>query len=290
MFSKEVLKIVKRLQEARLSLMRKQPFYAVLLLHMQFSLDPMCETAYTDGERIVFCPDFIETLSDEELEFVLMHEVLHAALNHCNRKLDSYDFDDFNTACDIVVNSNILYSFDMDLSKITLTNYGESMHIAPDGKEGYEYTVEEVYRLIQDKHEAEDRKNKKNSSSSDNNKKNKKKEKSDGTAKNDSQEKGNPDDTEDEEEQNREEGDSSEDGIEDEAATPARSDGGFDDHTYWGLDDQDETSGQGGDGEGEGTDSDSDEDDSNSENGSDGSNEEIEGEGKAPKTGHNNSR
>ncbi|MBP0989836.1 MAG: hypothetical protein J5874_01470, partial [Oscillospiraceae bacterium] len=148
MFSKETLQIVKRLQKARLSLMQKQPFYAVLLLHMQFSLDPMCETAYTDGKRIAFSPDFMETLSDTELEFVLMHEVLHAALNHCGRTLDSYDFDDFNIACDIVVNSNILYSCNMDISSITLKNYGESMHLAPDGKEGYLYTAEEVYDQV----------------------------------------------------------------------------------------------------------------------------------------------
>ena len=149
MFSKETLNTVKRLQKARLALMRKQPFYAVLLLHMTFSLDYMCETAYTDGKRIAFCPDFMDSISDSELEFVLMHEVLHAALDHCGRTLGSYDFDTFNTACDIVVNSNILYSCNMDLSAITLKEYGESMHVAPDGKEGYLYTAEEVYAMLQ---------------------------------------------------------------------------------------------------------------------------------------------
>ena len=149
MFSKETLNTVKRLQKARLALMRKQPFYAVLLLHMTFSLDYMCETAYTDGKRIAFCPDFIDSISDSELEFVLMHEVLHAALDHCGRTAASYDFDMFNTACDIVVNSNILYSCNMDLSAITLKEYGESMHVAPDEEEGYLYTAEEVYAMLE---------------------------------------------------------------------------------------------------------------------------------------------
>lgn len=181
MFSKETLQIVKRLQTARLSLMQKQPFYAVLLLHMQFSLDLSCETAYTDGTRIAFCPDFIESLSDTELEFVLMHEILHAALNHCGRSLNAYDFDDFNIACDIVVNSNILYSCNMDLSAITLKDYGESMHLAPDGKEGYLYSAEEVYNMLQDQNAS-------------------------GRGK---------------------------DGNRDRGESQARSDGGFDDHTYW---------------------------------------------------------
>ena len=197
MYSKEVLDIVRRLQEARLSIMHDQPFYAVLLLHMRFSLDEMCETAYTDGEVIAFCPDFIGKLSDTELEFVLMHEVLHAALNHCGRGRDGFDFDDFNTACDIVVNSNILYSSNMSLPRITLSEYGVSMHTAPDGKEGYLYSAEEVYGMLKKKRGP----------------------KIPGLPV-------------------RKDGNSEE--------TPARSDGGFDDHTFWGPAEDDE-SGQEGD-------------------------------------------
>ena len=147
-FDAEVLAIVKRLQNARLSLLQKQPFYAILLMHMKFSIDLTCETAYTDGNRIAFNPDFINNISDSELEFVLMHEVLHTALGHPFRHQQDYDQQAFDIACDIVVNSNILYSFGMDRKKITLGKYGESMHIAPDGKEGYLYTVEQVYELV----------------------------------------------------------------------------------------------------------------------------------------------
>ena len=144
-FDPKTVQIIKRLQNARLSLMSKQPFYAILLLHMKFALDITCDTAYTDGERIAFNPDFIDDLSDAELEFVLMHEVLHAALGHPFRKQSDYDLECYDKACDIVVNSNILYSFGMDLKKITLKKYGEAMHLTPNGKEGYEFTVEEVY-------------------------------------------------------------------------------------------------------------------------------------------------
>ncbi len=49
MWNKEVLDLVRKLQSARFALMEKQPFYAVLLLHLQFSLEPECETVYTDG-------------------------------------------------------------------------------------------------------------------------------------------------------------------------------------------------------------------------------------------------
>lgn len=144
-FDKTTYEIIKRLQNARLSLLAKQPFYALLLLHMKFALDLTCETAYTDGVRIAFNPDFINDLSDRELEFVLMHEVLHAALGHPFRKQESYDLECYDTACEIVVNSNILYSLGMDEKQITLKKYGVAPHTTPDGEEGYEHSVEEVY-------------------------------------------------------------------------------------------------------------------------------------------------
>ena len=147
-FDAKTLAIVKRLQNARLSLLQKQPFYAILLMYMKFSLDLTCETAYTDGNRIAFNPDFMNDLSDSELEFVLMHEVLHTVLGHPFRHQQDYDQQAFDIACDIVVNSNILYSFGMDRSRITLGKYGEAMHIAPDGKEGFYYTIEQVYEMV----------------------------------------------------------------------------------------------------------------------------------------------
>ena len=146
---KKTLEIVKRLQNARLDLLRKQPFYALLLMHMKFALDNTVEHSYTDGNRICFNPDFLCEIDDGELEFVLMHNVLHAALSHPFRVQADYDLEVFDKACDIVVNSNILYSFGgTDLSKITLKKYGVMPHLTPSGKEGYELTLEQVYNEL----------------------------------------------------------------------------------------------------------------------------------------------
>ena len=146
---KKTLEIVKRLQNARLDLLRKQPFYALLLMHMKFALDNTVEHSYTDGNRICFNPDFLCEIDDGELEFVLMHNVLHAALSHPFRVQADYDLKVFDKACDIVVNSNILYSFGgKDTSKITLKKYGVMPHRTPSGKEGYELTLEQVYNEL----------------------------------------------------------------------------------------------------------------------------------------------
>lgn len=145
--NQKVQEYVQRLKICRMRLLCEQSFYGLLLMHLKYSLDESCQTAYTDGERIAFSPAFLDDLSDSELDFVMMHEILHVVLQHCFRGKDR-DPELFNIACDIVVNSNILKSKDMKKSSITLRKYGESMHLAPDGKEGYEYTAEQVYEQL----------------------------------------------------------------------------------------------------------------------------------------------
>ncbi|MBR2989205.1 MAG: hypothetical protein IKC64_05740 [Clostridia bacterium] len=137
-----------RIMASRLRVLCDHGFYGLLLMHMRFGVSKTAPTAYTNAKSIVFGEKFLDEISDKELDFVMMHEVLHVVLQHCFRGKD-YDPELFNVACDIVVNSNILYENGMDLSSITLLNYGESMHLAPDGKEGYNYTAEEVYNMLE---------------------------------------------------------------------------------------------------------------------------------------------
>lgn len=137
----------RRIAFARMRLLQKHGFYGLLLMHLQFALDEQLETAATDGVRIFFGPAFLDTISDSELEFVLLHEVLHVVLRHMSRA-KHFDHFLFNIASDIVVNSNILLANNGDLATITLGAYGESMHKAPNGEEGHRYTAEEVYRML----------------------------------------------------------------------------------------------------------------------------------------------
>ncbi len=145
----KILEYNKRILLSRFRILMNNGFYGLLLMHMNLTLDESCETAYTDGQRIAFSPKFLDEISDEELDFIMMHEILHVALRHCERDGDR-DPEIFNIACDIVVNSNILKSNNMDLKTITVEKYGVSMHLAPDQKEGYNYTAEEVYQMLPD--------------------------------------------------------------------------------------------------------------------------------------------
>ncbi len=136
-----------RLTLARTRILCENGFYGLLLMHTAFALSNDVRTAATDGEKIYFSPAFMDDLSDRELDFVLMHEIVHIVLQHCAR-YGKRDAKLFNIACDVVVNSNILYSNDMRTASITLKKYGESMHLTPEGKEGYLYTAEEVYEML----------------------------------------------------------------------------------------------------------------------------------------------
>lgn len=147
MLDERTVKIMKRLQRLRLNLFKEHPFFASLVMHAPMALDSGIETALTDGEKIVFSPDFMETLDDKELTFIILHEVMHMALNHCHRNVEGIDHFVQNVAADIIVNSNILQGYNMDLSWITLKEYGESMHRFK-GKEGYEYDLETLCRLM----------------------------------------------------------------------------------------------------------------------------------------------
>ena len=137
-----------RILNSRLRILADHGFYGLLLSHLSFAIDETIDTASTDAEKIYFSPKFLDELSDSELDFLLMHEVMHVVLQHCFRGLE-YDQFLFNVACDIVVNSNILKSCGNILSRITLRCEGQpAMHLTPDGKEGHLYSAEEVYEML----------------------------------------------------------------------------------------------------------------------------------------------
>lgn len=146
--SNKIKEYTKRLMLSKMRILCNNGFYGLLLMHMKYGLDEECGTAYTDGKVIRFDPKFLDELNDDELDFIMMHEILHVALKHCFRGRE-LEKELYNIACDIVVNSNILLSNNMDTRTITLRSDGEAIHLAPNGKEGYEYTAEEVYNMLQ---------------------------------------------------------------------------------------------------------------------------------------------
>ena len=165
--NEEKKKLIQKLLFSRTRILAKYGFLGLLLMHMQIKLDEEIETASTDAEYIYFSPAFLNELSENELDFIMMHEILHVVLKHCFRDEDR-DPQIFNIACDIVINSIILKEHNFNLKSITLQNYGTSMHLTPKGDEGCNYTAEEVYEMLDKQLSKKSKKGKNGSSSSSN--------------------------------------------------------------------------------------------------------------------------
>lgn len=171
----KIREYTRRIMLARMKLLCGNGFYGLLLMHVKMGLGTEHETAWTeDGSKIMFNPGFIENLSDNELEYALMHEILHIALKHLERsghsngsglnyermKGSESSYESSNTsdtnyedlyglAADIVVNSNILRANGGNESSIYLKDYGGVQpYMLPNGDDGWKYSVEEVFSLL----------------------------------------------------------------------------------------------------------------------------------------------
>ncbi len=140
--------IYERVDELKKALISDIPFFEDFISKLKLVVMHLeAGTACTDMQRIYFDPDFADELWDDEVKFVLLHEVMHCVLCHCVRVSD-YNLKLYNICADIVANS-----FAMQAISIESINGDKIPHIAPDGHEGYMYTVEEIYEMFMEKFE-----------------------------------------------------------------------------------------------------------------------------------------
>ena len=79
-------------------------FLASIMLSLRFKWDDSNKFGYVDGECIALNANTFESLPEEERIGLILHEVLHVALNHLFR-LKDLDPGKFNHACDYVINN-----------------------------------------------------------------------------------------------------------------------------------------------------------------------------------------
>ncbi|MEM4592492.1 MAG: VWA-like domain-containing protein [Sulfolobales archaeon] len=78
-------KVVKKVNDAVLYLMFKEPLLGYFIRHTDIIVDEEEETASTDGIRIYISPHFFERLDTRDAAFVLAHEAMHIILKHIFR-------------------------------------------------------------------------------------------------------------------------------------------------------------------------------------------------------------
>ena len=94
------------IQKCILQVRRECSFFGSLMLFAQIEKSKNLPTAATDGRKIFFNEDFLNSLSSKEQNALMLHEVLHMALLHVTRR-QSRDPHIWNIAADIVVNDLI---------------------------------------------------------------------------------------------------------------------------------------------------------------------------------------
>ncbi len=97
-----------RVTKSHIAIMRSKQFcmFAGVLSVGKVMFSDEIPTACTNGRDVIYNPDFIKTLDDKELNFVVLHEALHKVYQHMHlwRKLFKEDGNLTNMAADYVVN------------------------------------------------------------------------------------------------------------------------------------------------------------------------------------------
>jgi predicted metal-dependent peptidase len=104
-----------RIELVHVSLMRDKMFalFAGLFMVGKTSVSDTVPTARTNGRDAEYGRAFVDSLTDKELAFLVMHENMHKCYRHLTtwKGLHDIDHDLANRACDHVIN---LHLFDMD--------------------------------------------------------------------------------------------------------------------------------------------------------------------------------
>jgi len=99
----DMKKLTTKLAKAKTALILEHPFVGTIALSMPFEFDESIKTAATNGKRIKFNPEFVDSLPDEEVKFLVAHECFHPMLEHNFRRGDR-QHKKWNMAADYVIN------------------------------------------------------------------------------------------------------------------------------------------------------------------------------------------
>lgn len=91
------------IEKAKAQLVIHQPFFATVLMSMPMIEEPSIPTAATDGVKMYYNAEFMNSLTVDQAMFVLAHEVMHVVMLHPWRR-EEREAKRWNVAVDHVVN------------------------------------------------------------------------------------------------------------------------------------------------------------------------------------------
>lgn len=96
-----------KISRARAGLILSEPFFATLAMGLEVVEAPEIKTMATDGDRLFYKPEFVDSLPSAQLRGVVAHEVMHVALLHHVRR-GNRDPGKWNEAADHAINLELL--------------------------------------------------------------------------------------------------------------------------------------------------------------------------------------
>lgn len=135
------MSIEENLVRSRVKLLKQSPFFGTLLLNTKYKITEDISTAATDGDVLMLNEKFMESQTPEHFRSILLHEVLHMALEHIERMKDVFHTDALtaNLAADIVVNG-IIQDNKLPLPEEAITD-NDLKHLS----------VREIYSILKQK-------------------------------------------------------------------------------------------------------------------------------------------
>lgn len=142
----------RRLSKVKISIMRNPKFalWSGLMTVGKTRVDDNVPTACTNGRDEIYGRDFIKTLDDKELAFVVLHETLHKAYRHLFtwKKLHDENHQIANMACDYVINLQLL-DMDKEQSVIAMpTRAGKAIGLVDERFRGF--NTKQVFDILKE--------------------------------------------------------------------------------------------------------------------------------------------
>ena len=105
------MEVKEMIVSGRVRMLIKHPFFGTLATRLKLVEAEWCPTAAVDGKHFYYNCDFFRTLTSEEIDFVVGHEVMHCVYEHCGEGGRLFDYAEssrdpklWNIAADYKVN------------------------------------------------------------------------------------------------------------------------------------------------------------------------------------------
>lgn len=134
-----------RMIRARVKLLKDFPFFGMLALKLIVRETKDIDTLATNGTTLYYNETFVDTLKDEELNFIYVHEIMHCVLGHIWRK-GTRNHQLWNVACDFAIHDFMVDYMDETKSSDLIMPKGALYDTQFKGM-----NADKIYEKIQDK-------------------------------------------------------------------------------------------------------------------------------------------